>query len=104
MKTFHRRRAVMGCASAMLLAVAPRPAAAITVFDPTNYAQNLLQAARALEQVQHQVASLQNEAAMLLNQAKHLQRLPYSAWGVLQADMGRVSGLLGEASRIANTV
>lgn len=35
------------------------------VYDPTNHAENLLQAARALEQINHQLSSLANEARML---------------------------------------
>ena len=46
------------------------------VYDPTNYAQNLLTAARTLEQINHQITSLQNEATMLINQAKNLASLP----------------------------
>ena len=53
------------------------------VFDSTNYAQNLLQAARALEQINHQVQSLQNEAAMLQNMARNLERIDFPQ---LQAD------------------
>jgi type IV secretion system protein TrbJ len=36
------------------------------VYDPSNYAQNVLQAARALEQINQQIAQLQNEAQMLI--------------------------------------
>lgn len=43
-----------------------QPAAAQrVVYDPTNHAENLLQAARALQQVNNQLASLANEARML---------------------------------------
>lgn len=35
------------------------------VYDPTNHAQNVLQAARALEHINNQLASLANEARML---------------------------------------
>jgi conjugal transfer/entry exclusion protein len=55
-----------------------QPAAAqVSVFDPTNYAQNLLQAARALEQINNQVKSLQNEASMLQNMAKNLEKIDF---------------------------
>ena len=37
------------------------------VFDPTNYSQSVLTAARALEQVNNQIQSLENEAKMLTN-------------------------------------
>ena len=45
--------------------VAPSPAHAIPVFDSANYAQNLLTAARTLQQINQQIQSLQNEARML---------------------------------------
>jgi P-type conjugative transfer protein TrbJ len=35
------------------------------VYDPTNHVENVLQAARALEQINNQLASLANEAQML---------------------------------------
>jgi hypothetical protein len=58
-------------------------AAAMPVFDTTNYAQNLLQAARALEQINNQISSLQNEAAMLRNMGKQprADRLPAARAG-----------------------
>ncbi len=43
------------------------PAHALIVFDPSNYAQNVRTAARSLEQITHQITSLQNEAQMLIN-------------------------------------
>lgn len=49
------------------------------VYDPTNYAQNVLTAARTLQQVNQQITQLQNEAQMLINQARNLASLPYSA-------------------------
>ena len=52
---------------------------ALIVFDPANYAQNVLTAARALEQINNQITSLQNEAQMLINQARNLASLPFSS-------------------------
>ncbi|MEJ1968438.1 MAG: hypothetical protein WDN03_07370 [Rhizomicrobium sp.] len=40
------------------------------VFDPQNYAQDLIQAARALQQINNQIQSLQNEAMMLQNMGR----------------------------------
>jgi P-type conjugative transfer protein TrbJ len=74
------------------------------VFDPTNHAENLLQAARALEQINNQIAQLQNEAQMLMNQARNLASLPYSALSELQASVQRTQGLLNQAQRIAHDV
>ena len=51
----------------------PVPAVAqLTVYDPTNLTQNVLSAARALQQINNQVRSLQNEAQSILNQAQSL--------------------------------
>ncbi|MDB5723021.1 MAG: conjugal transfer protein TrbJ, partial [Alphaproteobacteria bacterium] len=72
MRTRYIRLALAAAAACLPLAVPVTPAAAIPVFDVTNYAQNLLQAARALEQIEHQVQSLQNEATMLRNMERNL--------------------------------
>ncbi|MBB4303150.1 P-type conjugative transfer protein TrbJ [Rhodobium orientis] len=71
------------------------------VYDPWNHAENILTAARALEQVNNQITSLQNEAQMLINQARNLTSLPYSALQQLQRSVQRTQQLLGEAQRIA---
>ncbi|SMH29573.1 P-type conjugative transfer protein TrbJ [Mesorhizobium australicum] len=71
------------------------------VFDPSNYAENVVQAARALEQINNQIQSLQNEAQMLINQARNLASLPYSSLQSLQQSVAKTQQLLGEAQRIA---
>ena len=40
--------------------VPSQPAHAIIVFDPSNYGQNILTAARTLEQINNQIRMLQN--------------------------------------------
>ena len=77
------------------------PAAAFTVFDPWNYGQNVIQAARALEQINNQIQSLQNEATMLQDMAKHLQRLDYSSLGQITGALQRIDGLMDQADGIA---
>lgn len=71
------------------------------VYDPTNHAENLLTAARTLEQINNQIASLQNEAQMLINQARNLASLPYSSLQALQQNVSRTQHLLGQAQNIA---
>jgi P-type conjugative transfer protein TrbJ len=71
------------------------------VYDPSNYAQNLLTAARTLEQINNQITSLQNEAQMLINQARNLASLPYSSLQQLQQNVQRTQQLLGQAQNIA---
>ncbi|MFO1144868.1 MAG: P-type conjugative transfer protein TrbJ [Amaricoccus sp.] len=103
------RRPAIASAAALLLAaplavnpalVAPAFAWRI-VFDPQNYAENVLAAARALEQINNQILSLQNEAQMLINEARNLASLPYSSLVQLQQSVARTQGLLAEAQRIA---
>ena len=103
----RRTRAALLAATALSLPlsfspvlVAPASAQWI-VYDPSNYAQNVLQAARALEQINNQITSLQNEAQMLINQARNLASLPYSSLQRLQQSIQRTQQLLGQAQNIA---
>lgn len=107
--TLRRFRAARLAAALLVpsIALAPMlatPVQAIIVYDPTNYAQNVLQAARALQQINNQITSLQNEATMLINQARNLASLPYSSLQQLQQSVQRTQQLLGEAQRIAYNV
>src|SRR5229473_6897068 len=84
------------------LTFASGPAAGQTVvYDPSNYAQNVLQAARALQQINNQVTSLQNQTQMLLNQARNLTSLPVSSLQVINQSITRTQQLLNQAQRIA---
>lgn len=74
------------------------------VYDPTNYAQNLLSATRALQQIDNQITSLQNEAQMLINQARNLTSLPFSSLQQLQQSVQRTQQLLSQAQGIAYNV
>lgn len=77
------------------------PASARIVFDPTNYAQNLLQATRALEQIQNQVKSLQNEAQMLTDMALNLKQLDVTSLGEITSALRRIDSLMAQAEGIA---
>jgi P-type conjugative transfer protein TrbJ len=83
---------------ALVLPIAP--AAGIPVFDATNYAQNLLQAARALEQINRQMQSLQNEATMIQNMAKNLERIDFPQLGRISSSLQQVEQLMGQARGI----
>ena len=99
------RRCAVTLAAILALSGSALPAAAqMTEFDPSNYSQNLLTAARTLQQVNNQILSLQNEAQMLINQARHLTSLPYSSLQQLQQSIGRTRQLLGQAQNIAYDV
>lgn len=74
------------------------------VFDPSNYAQNVLTAARSLQQITNQITSLQNQAQSLINQARNLASLPYSSLQQLQQSVQRTQALLQQAQNIAYDV
>lgn len=105
---FHSRAALI--AAAMLSApialspMLPTPAQALIVFDPSNYAQNVLTAARSLQQITNQITSLQNEAQILINQARNLANLPYSALQQIQQSVQKTQALLRQAQNIAYDV
>jgi P-type conjugative transfer protein TrbJ len=101
-----RRLCVLAAASAFALSLAAiSPVSAQwVVFDPNNYAQNVLTAARELQQINNQITSLQNQAQSLINQAKNLANLPYSSLQQLQSSIQRTQQLLAQAQRIAYDV
>ena len=74
------------------------------VFDPTNYSQNVLTAARELQQVNNQLQSLENQATSLVNQARNLTSLPYSSLSTLDQSILQTEQLLTQAQRIAYNV
>lgn len=81
--------------------VSAAPAAAqMAVFDSGNYAQNLIQAARALSQINNQMRSLQNEAAMLQNMAKNLEKLDFPQLTRLTSAMSQINQLMSQAQGI----
>jgi type IV secretion system protein TrbJ len=95
------RAALIG-AALVTLAFAPAPVRGqMLVYDPSNYAQNVLQAARALQQINNQITSLQNQTQMLLNQAKNLASLPYSSLQAIEQSIARTQQLLNQAQRLA---
>ena len=74
------------------------------VFDPTNFGQNILTAARELQQVNNEIQMLENQATSLINQARNLASLPYSSLAQLQQQIAQTQQLLAQAQRIAYSV
>lgn len=107
MNTMPMKKKLLAAAAMLSLsvAVAPIPAAAqLTVYDPTNFSQNVLTASRTLQQINNQIQSLQNEAQMLLNQAKNLTSLGTSPLAQLRADLQRTQQLISQAQGLATQV
>jgi P-type conjugative transfer protein TrbJ len=97
-----RVAAVMG-----VIASASPTAAQMTVFDPANFQQNLLSAARAREQINNQVLALQNQALMIARMDQNLKRLGPTLSPDLQRTLSALQAQLtageGIALRLSST-
>jgi type IV secretion system protein TrbJ len=104
--TRSRLRALLIASAATLsITAASVPARAQwIVFDPTNYAQNILTAARELQQVNNEIQMLENQATSLINQARNLASLPYSSLAALEQSIAQTQQLLARAQNIAYSV
>src|SRR3546814_8428571 len=83
-----------------LTARAAPASAQITVFDPSNYAQSVLTAARTLQQVDQQIRQLQNEARMLADSARSLRTIDFPQLDALKAKLAEIDRLMGRAQAI----
>jgi len=92
---------VTALSAALLIA---QPASAITVFDPSNFVQNTLTAVRTLEQINNQIQQLQNEATMLINQARNLATLDFNIVNRLRSTLATTERLIAEAQGLAYDV
>ena len=87
-------------AGACVLLPAEPAAASLPVFDFSNYSQNLLVAARALNQINNQIKSLQNEASMIRSMEQNLQTLDFPQLAKITAAMNQINQLMGQAKGI----
>ena len=105
MKNLRLRTIFVTGIAAVLFTTAVVPAhAQLAVFDPANCSQNILTAARELQQVNNEVQSLQNQATSLVNQARNLASLPFSSLAQLQQSITQTQQLLAQAQRIGYDV
>ena len=90
---------------AVVAIMLPIPArAAIPVVDFANLTQNVLTAARTLEEVDNQITQIQQGIAMLENEARNLTSLPFSVLTELQSSMGQIDQLMGQAQSLTYNV
>ena len=105
MLSLNRKRAIAALLATatggtLIMGVVTAAHAQITVFDPGNYSQNLLTAARTLQQINNQIQSLQNEATSLINQAKNLTTIDFPELQALTQTLSQVDRLMGQAQGI----
>ncbi|MDQ7743127.1 MULTISPECIES: P-type conjugative transfer protein TrbJ [Hydrogenophaga] len=98
-----KKRLLAAAIAAMLCTVSPVQAQWV-VIDPTNLVQNTLTAIRTLEQINNQIRQLQNEAQMLINQARNLASLPFSVVSRLRSNLATTQRLIAQARGLAYDV
>ena len=106
------KKTLLAASAALALALtAPAAHAQWAVFDGSNFSQNILTAARSLQQINNQIQSLQHEATMILNQgqslaneARNLTSLATSPLSQLQQDLARTQALIAQAQGLATQV
>lgn len=103
---FCRFRSSLAVGAALLsFTLAGKPAhAQLAVFDAGNFAENVMTAARELQQVNNEIQGLENQATMLINQAKNLASLPHSTLAQLDQSISQTQQLLSQAQNIAYDV
>ena len=109
-----RRRRIMGrrvisVTLAAVISLATTTAASAQLFggivyDPSNYAQNFRTAVHNYTQLIRQAQQLQNEANMLINQAKHLSKLDVNSANDLNRILGEIAYLNTQAENVAYDV
>lgn len=95
--------AAVGAVLFFLMPVVPA-CAQWAVYDGANHVQNVLIAARTLQQIDNQITSLANQAQMLVNQGRNLASLPLSTLSTLQSTISQTTALLAQAQNIAYSV
>lgn len=92
---------VFVCAAPLPVFLAPPAAAQLAVYDPANHAQNILQAVRALQEVDNQIRQLTHEIDMIEKMARDLETLPVEvARAIIAERVQRIDDLMRDADGI----
>ncbi|MDO8277445.1 MAG: P-type conjugative transfer protein TrbJ, partial [Burkholderiaceae bacterium] len=98
------KKILLAIAAAVLVTIMSAAHAVLVVIDPSNLTQNIMTAARSLEQINNQIRQLQNEAQMLMNDARNLTSLNFSALNELRAALSATNQLIQQAQGLAFNV
>ena len=98
------RVALAGAVVVVLVLLSMPLHAQLIVNDPLNYAQNVLTAARSLQQINIGLLGLANQLKMLQNQYQNLLKLPYSSLMSIEQSYRQTLALLGSAQKLTYNV
>lgn len=91
------------CAMALFITAAPASAqfGSGIVYDPANHAENIITAARSIEQIENQIRQLAHEIEMLENMARNLETLPVEvAEAIIRERVRRIQELMRQAEGV----
>lgn len=72
----------------------------LAVIDTANLGQNVLTAARSLQEIDNQITQIQQAVQILQNQTRNLTSLPFSVVQQLDQSISEITGLMGQAQGI----
>ena len=82
----------------------PAARAELPVIDTSNLAQNILTAARTLQEINNQIVQIGQFVQMLENEARNLTSLPSSIISQLNSSMSAITSLMNSANGILYNV
>jgi len=85
--------------AASFFAVVPQVRAQWAVIDTANLAQNIMTAARSLEEVNNQITQIQQFVQMLEYAARNVETLPFSILSQLQSSMTELDSLIDRSAQ-----
>ena len=105
MKAYHLLRNIRISLLALSLIVLPPPAGALfgagdIVYDPSNFGQNVMTAARALQSNLNEALQIANQLRQIEMEVKNSTTFPQSVWGDVQADLNQLTQLMQSSSAI----
>jgi P-type conjugative transfer protein TrbJ len=92
---------IHGLAVALIAVAGTTAAGAFVVYDPSNYVQNALQAARALQQINQQIQSLQNQATMINAMTRNLDHLDSSSLSTMTSQLSGLQSLITKGQGVS---
>ena len=109
MQTPYRFRQLLAGLLALSLIVLPPPASALfgagdIVYDPSNFSQNVLTAARALQSNLNEVQQIANQLRQIEMEVKNLASFPAGVWGEIQSDLDQLKQLAQSSGDIGYTL
>src|SRR5258708_21988617 len=99
-----RALAIAGVLAVVLLPAGRPVRAQFAVLDTANLAQNILTAARTLEEINNQLMQIQQFTQMLENDARNLASLNFLGLGQLTSSLDQMNGLMSQARSLAYNV